>query len=134
MQVHSQNHGMIHNHMPGQQPQVTITVQQSQPPQEWNNSLLGCCSGCGSCCLTICCPCVQYGRIYEKVHNDGCCCQGFLCCLLSPLCLSWCIHKGLRSDVRKRYNIQKGCSDCCVTFLCAPCATCQEARELKDRG
>jgi len=130
-----------------QQPQSGMSVQQPQSessaqqpadkhvqsgPPGWQNGLMGCCDDCGSCWLTMCCPCVQYGKNYEKVHKDGCCSQGLLCCLLGSICLSCCIHKELRSDIRQRYHIFGG-SDCCVAFFCAGCAICQEARELKDR-
>ncbi len=103
-------------------------------PQEWKNSLCGCFDDLGSCCLTCCCPCVQYGMNHEKVHKDGCCMQGLLFCLLSCCGLSCCIHSALRSNVRQKYNIPEGCSDCCTTCFCSGCAICQEARELKDRG
>ncbi len=125
--------------MPAQQIRYTFEVEEPnhrrgpQGPQEWNNSLCGCFSDMSSCCMTWCCPCVQYGKNYEKVHRDGCCSQGFLYCVLAPFGLSCCIHSGLRSDIRQRYNIIEGCSDCCVTCFCAGCAIAQEARELKDR-
>jgi len=103
-------------------------------PREWKNSLCGCFDDMGSCCLTWCCPCIQYGKNYEKVHNSGCFSQCFLWCCLSCCGLQCCLHKELRSDVRQRYGLPEGCGDCLTTWCCGPCAICQEARELKDRG
>ncbi len=133
------NYHMINNQMPGQQIRYTFDIEEPnhrrgpQGPQEWKSGLFGCFDDCGSCCLTLWCPCVQYGKNYEKVHNDGCCSQGFLFCLLGSCGLNCCIHSGLRSDVRQRYNIQEGCNDWLVTCFCVTCAICQEARELEDR-
>lgn len=117
-----------------QQPgQVAVPIQ-NQSPQVWKNSLFGCLSDIGSCILTCCFPCVQYGMNYEKVHQSGCCSQG-----CTWWCLNMCgccclVHKELRSDIRRKYNIREDCSDCLTTCLCGPCAICQEARELKERG
>ena len=47
-----------------------------------------------------------------------------LCCL---------VHMGKREALRNRFGLQEDCNDCVATTFCAPCAICQEARELKFR-
>ncbi len=39
-----------------------------------------------------------------------------------------------RQALRQRYGLQEDCNDCVATTCCAPCAVCQEARELKFRS
>ena len=48
-----------------------------------------------------------------------------LCCV---------VHAGKRQNLRTRYGLQEDCNDWLATCLCAPCAVCQEARELQSRG
>jgi len=40
---------------------------------------------------------------------------------------------GKRKALRNRFDLQENCNDCIATTCCAPCAICQEARELKTR-
>jgi len=40
---------------------------------------------------------------------------------------------GKREALRNRFGLQEDCNDCVATTFCAPCAVCQEARELKFR-
>jgi len=106
----------------------------SSGPQEWSTGLCDCFDDMGICCFTWCCPCIQYGQNYEKVHNDGCCMQGTLFYCLMCCGMTCCIHSGLRSDIRQRHNLPEGCGDCLTTWCCGGLAICQEARELKRRG
>ena len=40
-----------------------------------------------------------------------------------------------RKLLREKYGLrEEPCNDCLVTAFCAPCANCQDARELKARG
>jgi len=141
----NQGYAMANNQMPSQPVQYqpvqfqAVNIEQSQQnapagPPEWKNSLFGCFSDLGSCIITCFLPCVQYGMNYEKVHHSGCCSQACVFFCLSQCCLNCCVHKDLRSDIRRKYNIEEGCGDCLTTCFCSPCAICQEARELKDRG
>ena len=90
---------------------------------------------CGSCCLSCCCPCIQYGLNVEKLDGSSCaanCCLYYLCLQISCCCL---VHAGKRTALRARYGLQEDCcNDCCVTWLCACCAIAQEAREMQVRG
>ncbi|KAM0839020.1 hypothetical protein ACQ4PT_060587 [Festuca glaucescens] len=127
----------------------------------WTTGLWGCCDDAGSCCLTLFCPCVAFGRIAEivdqgatsKAHTHqnkqeqaiartptsstkACCASGTLYLALASLtgmgCLYSCCY---RSRLRGHYGLkEKPCGDCCVHWFCEPCALCQEYRELKHRG
>jgi Cys-rich protein (TIGR01571 family) len=39
-----------------------------------------------------------------------------------------------RKALRNRFGIEEDCNDCVATTFCAPCAICQEARELEFRS
>ena len=122
---------MISNQMPGQQAQFgAMAIQMPAQKQEWSTGLCGCCDDCSSCCLTCFCPCVQYGKNYEDVNEEGCCSQGFLFCLLAHFGLSCCIHKDLRRDIRQKRGLPDGCGDCMTVCCCPLCAICQESRQL----
>ncbi|CAF3977498.1 unnamed protein product [Rotaria sp. Silwood1] len=41
---------------------------------------------------------------------------------------------GKRKALRNRFGLEEDCNDCLATTCCAPCAICQEARELKYRS
>uniref|UniRef100_A0ACD6ANF1 Uncharacterized protein n=1 Tax=Avena sativa TaxID=4498 RepID=A0ACD6ANF1_AVESA len=55
---------------------------------EWSVGLFDCFGDCGTCCLTLWCPCVTFGRIAEIVDkgSTSCCMNGtiYVClaCLL----------------------------------------------------
>ncbi|XP_028759008.1 protein PLANT CADMIUM RESISTANCE 3-like [Neltuma alba] len=104
----------------------------------WSSGLCGCCSDCGTCCLTMWCPCVTFGRIAEIVDRGttSCCAQGTIFCILGGFshfvsCLA-CIY---RTKLRNEYNIRgnEAC-DCLASCFCPHMALCQECRELKARG
>ncbi|CAL5400026.1 unnamed protein product [Camellia sinensis] len=106
---------------------------------EWSSGLFDCFSDTSSCCLTIWCPCVTFGRIAEIVDEGGTtCCEGTAWYLL----LCWWAHIcaplyscGYRSKLRNRYSLESSpCNDCLVHFCCEKCALCQEYRELENRG
>jgi Cys-rich protein (TIGR01571 family) len=45
------------------------------------------------------------------------------------------IHAVKREKLREKYGLEENaCEDCFITCCCAPCAICQEAREIKTRG
>ena len=121
---------MHNNQMPGQPIQ---NGGHGGAPQEWKTGLFGCFSDMGSCLMTCCCPCVQYGQNYEAMNGEGCFAQGAIFAVLAYCGLSCCIHKDFRAGLRNKYNLDEGCGDCLTTCFCAPCAICQEAREIKGR-
>ncbi|GIL81279.1 hypothetical protein Vretimale_1095 [Volvox reticuliferus] len=111
---------------------------------DWSTGLCECCAapgGCGTCCYAYCCPCCQYGQnIGRMPAGEVCCggnCCGACCCyfILMELGLCCFLHCGARSWLRKKYSIPGDpCQDCCTALCCAPCAMCQEHRELTIRS
>lgn len=93
-----------------------------QPFFSMQETLCGCCSDCGICCLTIWCPMCQASLNWAHSRDDECdCCHCLMC--VHPL---W-----TRDNIRKiRHSEPSKCGDCCVYCFCAPCAICQDAREI----
>lgn len=58
----------------------------------------------------------------------GACCIWTLLAYVGCPCL---VHMGLRTKIRERYGVRNGCNDMLVTWCCASCAMCQEARQLQ---
>ncbi|KAI8023505.1 Protein PLANT CADMIUM RESISTANCE 2 [Camellia lanceoleosa] len=106
---------------------------------EWSSGLFDCFSDASSCCLTIWCPCVTFGRIAEIVDEGGTtCCEGaawyLLLLWLAPICAPL-YSCGYRSKLRNQHSLESSpCNDCLVHFCCENCALCQEYRELQNRG
>ncbi|AET05382.1 putative PLAC8 motif-containing protein [Medicago truncatula] len=106
----------------------------------WHTGYCDCSSHCRSCCLTLFCPCVAFGRVAEIVDKGttSCCVHGLFYCLLGGFTyvgssLYACIY---RTKLRKTYGIDgsKTC-DCIGTCCClSSISICQEFRELESRG
>ncbi|KAL6845866.1 hypothetical protein ACP4OV_024441 [Aristida adscensionis] len=106
------------------------------PGGAWSTGLWDCTDDVDSCCMTVFCPCVIFGRIATIVDqgNSSCCLMGALYTLLIPdlSCLCSCYY---RSKLRTRYGLEvEPCNDFCVHCWCETCALCQEYRELRSRG
>jgi Cys-rich protein (TIGR01571 family) len=94
---------------------------------DFQNGLFGC---FGNCCVCICtwfCPCYVAGKIAEKV-GESCilCALVMFCPIANIIC---------RGTIRQKVREQKGipgtfCKDILIVWCCAPCAICQEAREV----
>ncbi|KAK1258887.1 Protein PLANT CADMIUM RESISTANCE 2 [Acorus gramineus] len=91
-----------------------------------------------SCCVTLWCPCVTFGRIAEIIDKGSTSCgpsgliYATLCLSIFHACIYSCFY---RSKMRKQYHLEASpCCDCLVHWCCEPCALCQEYRELKNRG
>ena len=91
---------------------------------------------------------IQTGKVVQVCDGGGglCCLhaavggtiQGVAIFVLGPLAglvhFGSLIACGVRTDLRKKYNIQgDSFSDCCIHYWCGPCASCQEYEELKMR-
>eukprot|EP00271_Cylindrocystis_brebissonii_P004924 TRINITY_DN16860_c0_g1_i1.p1 TRINITY_DN16860_c0_g1~~TRINITY_DN16860_c0_g1_i1.p1 ORF type:complete len:152 (+),score=14.60 TRINITY_DN16860_c0_g1_i1:171-626(+) len=107
----------------------------------WTTTLCGCPENWPICCWTTWCPCIQIGRNIEIISEGevecftagaiwyivalatGCLGSGFYACLY-------------RKKLRKTYRIPGDTFGDLVAHLpcCAACATCQEGRELLNRG
>lgn len=91
---------------------------QHAPPQPglWSSSLCGCCCSChpkdcGTCWLTIFCPCCSHGKLHARVHKDDGCCGSCTCYFIgAPCCVPWCIlGPQLRESIRSLYGLPEGC-------------------------
>ncbi|AQK68557.1 Protein PLANT CADMIUM RESISTANCE 11 [Zea mays] len=106
-------------------------------PGEWSVGLCDCFGDLHTCCLTLWCPCVTFGRTAEIVDrgSTSCCMSGTLYYLLSTIGWQWLYGCAKRSSMRSQYSLRESpCMDCCVHFWCGPCALCQEYTELQKRG
>jgi len=102
--------------------------------EPWKSGLFDCFSDCGTCCVTFVAPCIQYGLNAEQLDGSSCaghCCAYYILEQLGCCCL---IHMQRRQALRQRYNLEEDCNDCLATTFCAPCAICQESREMAFRG
>ncbi|CAN0870571.1 Protein PLANT CADMIUM RESISTANCE 2 [Linum grandiflorum] len=104
----------------------------------WSTGLCDCCHDCSSCCLTVWCPCVTFGRIAEIVDQGSSSCglSGTVYVLMMWMfgcaCIFSCFY---RSKMRGQFHLEeKPCADCCVHLFCEGCALCQEYRELMNKG
>jgi Cys-rich protein (TIGR01571 family) len=99
-------------------------------------SLFGCFDDCGSCCRGFFCAPGLFGSNAEKIDNSNCV---LMCCtytILANCFLCWVPHLMKRKALREKYGLREDptCGDCPTTLCCSPCALCQEARFLKNRG
>uniref|UniRef100_A0ACD5WCF3 Uncharacterized protein n=1 Tax=Avena sativa TaxID=4498 RepID=A0ACD5WCF3_AVESA len=104
----------------------------------WSSGLFDCFDDCGLCCITWCCPCITFGKVAEIVDRGSTSCgtAGALYVLLASLTgCQWIYSCGYRAKLRAQYGLPDApCCDCCVHFCCAPCALCQEYKQLKAQG
>jgi len=112
--------------------------------RDWTHGLFSCFGSCGTCCMSVFCPCIVYGKSKQrlshlKIHGtplpgggdtfDGGCC---VYCGLNLFGIGWVLQIGERGDVRDRYGIRGGtCGGCCSIWCCTPCALTQERREIE---
>jgi Cys-rich protein (TIGR01571 family) len=98
-------------------------------------SLFGCCGDCGTCLYGCCCPPCLFGSNAHKIDGSSCCLMCLFYCCLTEFYLCWIPHHMTRKTLRQKYGLRADpCGDCPTTCCCSPCALCQEARFLKNRG
>lgn len=95
--------------------------------------LFDCFSDSRICLYGCCCTPCLFGENAEKIDGSSCFNAGCLWYLMSGWGLCCLTHMGKRKALRDRFNLPENCNDCVATTFCAPCAVCQEARELKAR-
>ncbi|CAF1395598.1 unnamed protein product [Rotaria sp. Silwood1] len=100
----------------------------------WNSGLFDCFNDCGICLYGYCCTPCLFGENAERIDGSSCCGSCCLWYLLSGFSLCCLIHMSKRRALRNRFSLEEDCNDCLATTFCAPCAICQEARELKYRS
>ena len=89
----------------------------------YRNSLFGCLSDIGICLYgSLCSSCLNSDNL-ARVRKEECTiCH--LICIVQPF---W-----VRQMLKKERSMETNFfSDCLVTTLCAPCAICQDAREIR---
>lgn len=89
----------------------------------------GCFSDPLGCLLTMCCPCVAYGRVAQLSFGV----PWYLMCCAVTCChnLACCFGLASRFELRRKLNIEgHWCGDACIHACAAPCALCQELREV----
>jgi len=99
-------------------------------------SLFGCFDDCGSCIYGCCCTPCLFGSNAEKIDGSNCI---LMCCAYSLLmeCYLCAVpHYIKRTALRQKYGLGEDptCGDLPAVICCSPCALCQEARFLKNRG
>ncbi|KAG2431662.1 hypothetical protein HYH02_013239 [Chlamydomonas schloesseri] len=125
---------------------------------DWSTELWDVCSqpgGMNMCCLSLWCPCIQYGMLLEQLPPGSVTCAGSLaggCALFGGLWLlgdvlgaalltkifvlpcTALVHTQTRGYIRRKYGIQSHpLHDFFIAWCCGPCALCQEAREAVIR-
>lgn len=135
--------GMMQPNMmqPGMQqggsPVTIINVTNNQ--KGWEESdfraqFCGCCDDIGSCMMSWCCPCIQYGLNHDDLLKDGCCSN---CCIFAfcmPCGISFCILSSFRGAMRNKFNIPgTSFGDCCASCCCPCCTIAQGSREIVAR-
>ncbi|MFS8023949.1 putative PLAC8 motif-containing protein [Helianthus anomalus] len=91
-----------------------------------------------SAIITLCCPCVTFGQIANRIDNGrtscetaGCIYTGIALCIAMP-CIYSCTY---RTKLRNHFGLFETPASDCITHLCCEyCALCQEYRELNYRG
>jgi len=114
---------------------LSLTLSFSTPTmaQPWKEGFCDCLSDPGTCLLSFCLPCVQYGYNAEAIGDGDCFMRGATLCLCS--CIGCIIAGGTRTNIRNKYGLAEDpCNDCCTAWFCLPCALSQEAREIRIRG
>ncbi|XP_010023721.1 cell number regulator 2 [Eucalyptus grandis] len=132
LQEHHHHHHHHHHHLPEQQKNSVA----------WSSDIFHCCDDPCSCCTTLFCPCVTFGRIavFANEGSSSCVAKGALYCLAATLtgcflggacCCGCCNRRRLKTQFRWQQN---ACDDCYVHCCCHCCALCQEYRHLQSLG
>ncbi|CAF1376968.1 unnamed protein product [Didymodactylos carnosus] len=96
--------------------------------------LFGCCNNTAICCYGCFCTACLFAQNAKQIDESAPCPQCCAYCALSFCWLCWVVHKPKRELLRKRYQLVEQQTDLFATCCCGPCAVCQEAKEIKDRG
>jgi hypothetical protein len=103
----------------------------------FKNGCCDCCGepgGCGTCCITGCCPCYAFYKAAEDIGDTN----GVIYCIGTLFGFGCCMLTVLGDKVAKESNIDQGiaksalCS-CCNVFVCYSCAVANEAALIKAK-
>ncbi|CAJ1959818.1 unnamed protein product [Cylindrotheca closterium] len=107
-------------------------------PEKFTNGPFGCCGnpgGCGTCCMTACCPCYAFYTAAEDIGDSN----GALYCVATLLGFGPCMLCLLADKVAQARNIDQGmpmhalCA-CCECVTCFSCAVVNEAKLYKEQS
>lgn len=102
---------------------------------EWTQGFFDCCRPADLCCMTFCCPCITYGRNYERMKNPAirqkpdsanvpCLVYSALLCFAGLQFVAGFIS---RTSHREQMGIDGSpVVDCAAHFCCSCCALIQE--------
>ncbi|KAG5472363.1 hypothetical protein LSCM1_03762 [Leishmania martiniquensis] len=120
---------------------VARTVQAaSTATRPWHYGLCVTCTEMNSCLECYFCTVCQLSRQFNVFYNGKPELHLPVCLLVAGLNLAgvpsiFALEFILRSDVRRRYGIDGNVlSDCCVSWLCGPCAVQQQFLEMTSLG
>ena len=97
----------------------------------FQNGPCECCGdpgGCGTCCITACCPCYSFYKAAEDIGDDN----GVLYCIGTLFGFGCCMLTVLGDKVAQEANITDhgiGKSAMCACFECCVCYSCAVANE-----
>lgn len=90
----------------------------------WSTDLFDCLSDSNNCLYTAFCYSCAMFSIGVRLGENNC----TMCCVPA-------VDVNIRTRIRTLGGIQGDmCKDCMVVAFCAPCAACQEQRELRNMG
>ncbi|KPA83161.1 hypothetical protein ABB37_02856 [Leptomonas pyrrhocoris] len=128
----------VHDAVDAAPTEVIHSVGNVQRP--WHYGLCTLCSEMNSCleCF-VCAPCQlsrQFNMLYNlkpELHIPVCLAVVLLDSMGVPA--GFALQYVIRSDIRRRYGIEGNIvSDCCFSWLCAPCAIQQQFLEMTSVG
>ncbi|CAI6341824.1 unnamed protein product [Periconia digitata] len=109
---------------------------------KWSHSLLGCLTPPKLCCLSLCVPCVPFGRTQHRLRHNGdmatynvcnssCC----LFCITRCFGVEWIMQTMQYQDIRETHNLKGSfATDCLKSFYCRCCSSMQAEKETKARS
>lgn len=116
-------------------PQTSTQVNHSGSyGNKWTFGLFDCFSPMSTCCLGCWCPCVTFGRTYDRDHGkgetsgvNGMCCVFYLAAALG---FHSCFQCVMRSQQREQYGIEGNMfNDYCAACWCSCCQVIQSDKE-----
>ncbi|KAI9761856.1 MAG: hypothetical protein M4579_000796 [Chaenotheca gracillima] len=125
-----------HEAYPQNNPPVA-TIPGHGPVQDWHESFWDCCSPSSTCCMGYWCPCVLFGRTYDRLEDPTLAnhsafnmnCLG--CCVIGSCGFGWVLQMMKRGDLRRKYNLDgSGLGDCIRPYCCPCCTIIQEEKEV----
>ncbi|XP_017972746.1 PREDICTED: uncharacterized protein LOC18604087 [Theobroma cacao] len=108
------------------------------PAKVWNTGLFDCMDDPMNALITVCFPCVTFGRVAEIVDEGHTSCgtsgllYGLIAFFIGVPCILSCAY---RTKLRNKLGLVESPAPDWVTHcFCDWCALCQEYRELQQRG